>query len=158
MNVGWWTSCVAYIPSEPSLTDRLKAVSQKAIILSRAWSDLHSRPHESDEDESDEVDQRDLWEDRYMAGRENRGGESSEHLLPNHDMLILGKRSTKGEPPLWIAEVEELPRAAGVEWHAHTGISGEDGIVDVSLSLFPSASRHPSVNNIMVLNYRTRLT
>ncbi|KAI1504393.1 hypothetical protein F5X99DRAFT_423848 [Biscogniauxia marginata] len=34
------------------------------------------------------------------------------------------ERRARSVPPVFAAEVDELPRAAGVEWHAHAGLAG----------------------------------
>lgn len=36
-------------------------------------------------------------------------------------------RGDLSAPPFFAVEVQELPRGAGVEWHAHTGIACEEG-------------------------------
>lgn len=48
-------------------------------------------------------------------------------MLPDRSVLAGGDAVV---PPLFVAEVEELPRGAGVEWHAHLGVAhaGEDNV------------------------------
>jgi len=118
MNVSWWTSAVAYLP-------RLSADvnAERAVLAGRAWELLHIKPEEEDKD----GEERDLWEEKHFAGMEQRGAENVRKALPDWEVI-------KGEvtaPPFWAVEVEELPRGAGIEWHAHIGVVG--GPIEVSL-------------------------
>lgn len=90
-------------------------------MAGRAWILAHARKSLDEDEDEDEEEVRDLWEEKHYAGKERRGGEKAEWRLPDWDLV-------KGEigelPPFWAAEVEELPRGALVEWHAHVGIMG----------------------------------
>ncbi|TVY24297.1 Diphthine--ammonia ligase [Lachnellula hyalina] len=111
MHVSWWTSAVAFLPRASD--------SQRAVLASRAWELLHERAG-SDEDEDEEED-RDLWVEKHFAGMERRGEEDAKRELPDWEMV---KGAVEGAPPFWAVEVEELPRGAAVEWHAHLGVVG----------------------------------
>lgn len=117
MDVGWWTSAVAYLPRG--------ADAQRAVLAGRAWGLLHERGSEEEDDE--DGGERDLWEEKHLAGMEQRGGGVTRRELPDWEVL----KGQTGAPPFWAAEVEELPRGAGIEWHAHVGVVG--GPVEVSL-------------------------
>jgi diphthine-ammonia ligase len=118
MNVQWWTSIVAYLPPTSH-----HLLAQKVDIASAAWSHLHS--YENPDDNMDSYDERDLWEEKYFAGMENRGGSANEKKLPDWE-IIEGQTETPGiAPPFFAAEVEELPRGAGVEWAPYMGIGGK---------------------------------
>ena len=123
MNVQWWTSAVAYLPRSS-----LEAVAKKAAIINRAWQLIHERELEGDNSEDDEV--RDLWEEKHYAGMERRGADKVEKILPDWDIVKSGSEGEEMVPPLWVVEVEELPRSSEVEWHAHLGVVG--GPVKVS--------------------------
>jgi diphthine-ammonia ligase len=123
MNVQWWTSAVAYLPSSS-----LEVVAEKAAIVSRAWALVHER--ELKGDESGEEEARDLWEEKHYAGMEVRGQGKVEKLLPDWEVVEFVGGEGEMVPPFWVAEVEELPRGSGVEWHAQLGVAG--GPVKVS--------------------------
>jgi diphthine-ammonia ligase len=129
MGVGWFTSTVAYLPAQPCH----HLLSTKATIAGNAWSYLHSQDlGENDEEEEEEGNERDLWEEKYLAGMGNYSGSSKERRLPDWEMLAEVGKGNENIPPFFAAEVEELPRGAGIEWHAHMGIVGGSGIVEVS--------------------------
>jgi diphthine-ammonia ligase len=123
MNVQWWTSAVAYLPSSS-----LESIAAKAAIVSQAWEFVHQRNIEGDEFEDEET--RDLWEEKHYAGREVRGAGKVEKMLPDWDIAERGGGEVEMAPPFWVAEVEELPRGSEVEWHAQLGVVG--GHVKVS--------------------------
>ena len=123
MNVQWWTSAVAYLPRSS-----LEAVAKKAAVVSRAWKLVHERELEGDDSEDEEA--RDLWEEKHYAGMERRGAEKVEKMLPDWGTVESGCEGQEMVPPLWLVEVEELPRGSAIEWHAHLGVVG--GPVKVS--------------------------
>ncbi|ERS95514.1 hypothetical protein HMPREF1624_08030 [Sporothrix schenckii ATCC 58251] len=132
-DVQWWGSTVAYVPrqtdghAEPSL-------SNKARLVARAWQTAHEwRPtseDDADEEEEDSVDGPDLWDRAFDAryaryGAGGGGGSSSDKNTPQlPDWRVLDGRPlqpARAVPPVFLAEVHELPRAAPVEWHAQAG-------------------------------------
>ena len=115
MDVGWWTSVVAYLPR-----GSVEKVAARAAIASKAWAYLHRRKSDEEEDlESDEG--RDLWEEKYYAGMESRGGLKATKPLPGWSM-VESDDETALVPPVFAVEVEELPRQSQIEWHAHLGV------------------------------------
>ncbi|KAL2134026.1 hypothetical protein VTI74DRAFT_1190 [Chaetomium olivicolor] len=144
MGVQWWTSAVAYFPTS-SADARKEEMALKARLAGRAWRAAHASISSGDDDDEDEDDAAgpDLWDRKYnprymsyAAGDE----EKKEAMLPDRAVLASPSSSSSSElvegnglvvPPLFVAEVEELPRAAGVEWHAHLGIAQaeEDSVV-----------------------------
>ncbi|KAE8452169.1 hypothetical protein EG329_001636 [Mollisiaceae sp. DMI_Dod_QoI] len=123
MRVGWFSSVVAYLPCATGHDSDLDTVRSQAIIAAQAWSTMHSI--ESDNGDDDE-DDRDLWEERYFAGKETRGAGKTDRKLPDMDMVLGGDNSFTNAkqtvPPFFAAEVDELPRNSMIEWHAHLGI------------------------------------
>jgi len=122
MNVQWWTSAVIYLPRSSSSLPL--SSNSKARLAARAWIAAHRPFTDDDDDES-----RDLWEEKHYAGKTTLGTSTAAVQLP--DWEILG--DTRACPPVFAVEVEELPRGAAVEWHAHLGIS--EATVQVSLRL-----------------------
>ncbi|KAI0460246.1 hypothetical protein F5B21DRAFT_498845 [Xylaria acuta] len=150
MRVRWWTSAVAYFPAMSSTETMrhqalLAAAAWKAAHL---WPDLESGDADNEEcDVSDDDDAGpDLWDRRYNAQFMTYGGgdegESFPLSLPNWSVLegsdvavddndddsrsqaeALLKNKLATIPFYFAAEVEELPRQAGVEWHAHLGLA-----------------------------------
>ncbi|KAK4099806.1 adenine nucleotide alpha hydrolases-like protein, partial [Parathielavia hyrcaniae] len=101
-----------------------------------------------DDEEEEEENGPDLWDRRYNLeymtySSAASGGGAGEHknragsALPDRSVLSVISSSTSSllsrpaagvsaksvVPPLFVAEVEELPRGAGVEWHAHWGVA-----------------------------------
>lgn len=121
MNVRWWTSAVAYLPSS------LPFISEKAAIACKAWTLVHTPPSQDEEEEEEE---RDLWEEKHLAGMQNRGAEKEERNLPDFSLLQTSNFEDGAQtmPPFFAVEVEELPRQAMIEWHAHLGIAGASSV------------------------------
>jgi diphthine-ammonia ligase len=128
MSVGWFTSAVAYLPAQPYHP----LLSTKAIIIGNAWLYLHSQDLGGNDEEEDDGNERDLWEEKYLAGMGKYSGSSEERRLPDWEILAEVERGNERIPPFFAAEVEELPRGAGIEWHTHIGIASGSGIVKVS--------------------------
>lgn len=117
MDVQWFTHVVAYFPSSSA-----QLTKYKAIIAAKAWTRLHTPPPATEG--GDEEEENDLWEQKHFAGKQNRGGSESERFLPDWGLVEGGKREEGDGSPFWAAEVEELPRGAGVEWAAGLGLKG----------------------------------
>ncbi|KAL2159217.1 hypothetical protein VTH06DRAFT_2649 [Thermothelomyces fergusii] len=135
MGVQWWTSVVAYVPACRALagdegeerSDETEMV-QKARMVGEAWRAAHSsNGRKQGDDDDDDENGPDLWDRRfnpqYMTFSSLGGGErKAGPALP--DPSVLAPPSRGRRPPAFVAEVDELPRGAGVEWHAHLGIAG----------------------------------
>ncbi len=115
---------MVYLPRGP-----MEIVSQSAQIAAQAWSLIHHRDIEDENSEDDES--RDLWEEKHYAGRENRGGRKEKREFPDWGIVDSVHGGETNSPPFFAVEVEELPREAGIEWHAHLGVT--DGPIKVSL-------------------------
>ncbi|KAK4042121.1 hypothetical protein C8A01DRAFT_14254 [Parachaetomium inaequale] len=135
--VQWWTSAVAYFPAAArscSCTPG-EEMASKARLAAAAWRAVHasnSKPMGADDDEEgDEEDGGpDLWDRRYNPQYmtfSGGGGYQEKKVvpaLPDRSVLLLHASSSQSVvPPVFVAEVEELPRGAGVEWHAHLGVA-----------------------------------
>ncbi len=145
MHVRWWTSAVAYFPATLS-TDTMQ---RQALLAAAAWKAAHLWPDldnsDKDNDEHDISDDDDagpdIWDRQYNAKLMTYGGGYEEEFfplsLPNWSVLkgldthgddndgadVLLKKKVARLPFFFAAEVEELPRQAGVEWHAHLGLA-----------------------------------
>ncbi|KAK3488789.1 adenine nucleotide alpha hydrolases-like protein [Neurospora hispaniola] len=145
VGVQWWTSAVAYFPAATTTDSSFSMpMSEKARLAYKTWQSAHQWSSKvasdedsdanSDSDDDDSSNGPDLWDrkfnPRYMsfAVTSTEESSSSEPKLP--DWSVLSKNNSKDEkkrrrtiPPFFAAQVAELPRSAGVEWHAHLGVA-----------------------------------
>ncbi|KAI0409635.1 hypothetical protein F4802DRAFT_153459 [Xylaria palmicola] len=146
MRVRWWTSAVAYFPATLSAeTMRHQALlAAAAWVAAHLWPDLDGSGKDNggcDVSDDDDDPGPDLWDRRYNAEFVTYGGGDEEESFPlslpnwsvlkgfdvndddnTHANVLLRNRVGK-TPFFFAAEVEELPRQAGVEWHAHLGLA-----------------------------------
>lgn len=133
MGVQWWTSAAVYFPSRRRSTCPLSA-REKALLAWRAWKEAHEwKVGGSEEEDDDDESGPDLWDrkfnSKYMSYTgEAAGGNNGTPDLPDHllfDDETDGKGGRRRRLPYFFAvEVDELPRSAEAEWHAHAGLSG----------------------------------
>ncbi|KAM0559683.1 hypothetical protein ACHAPJ_004207 [Fusarium lateritium] len=131
LKIQWWTSSVAYFSRANSSAE----IQRSAQLAGHAWKQAHGSP--DDEEEADNGP--DLWDLKYnpeymsLANDENAGRKS----IPDWEALTLRQQNEPDTciPPMFAAEVEELPRQAAVEWHAHNGLSRmeESSLLMISL-------------------------
>lgn len=123
MRTHWWTSAVAYFPRTPGEGQ----MQERARLATQAWQNAHLWSAKGDE-ESDENGP-DLWDRKHnpmymsLAGPDEA---SATPVLPDWEVLREFDPDEEDNqlpiPYVFSAEVEELPRGAGVEWHAHQGL------------------------------------
>ncbi|KAL2018884.1 hypothetical protein VTK56DRAFT_309 [Thermocarpiscus australiensis] len=135
MGVQWWTSAVAYFPRCDVQTHQMPAA---ADLAARAWKTAHLSPDAAGEGEDEDEDNEngpDLWDRKFnpqfrhlsLAGDYHQQQQKQKKTLPDRSVLGPAAASTKtAVPALLLAEVDELPRGAGIEWHAHGGIAHAD--------------------------------
>ncbi|RDL34548.1 uncharacterized protein BP5553_07676 [Venustampulla echinocandica] len=128
MDVGWWTSAVAYLPAASAESN-----AERASIAGQAWRIVHCETPTVEEDGDGE--ERDLWEEKYYAGMAQRGAQQTQKLLPDWNIVKPCGRSID-HPPFFAVEVDELPRQSSIEWHAHMGV------VNGPVTIHPSAHNH----------------
>ncbi|KAL2269791.1 hypothetical protein VTJ83DRAFT_1975 [Remersonia thermophila] len=133
--VQWWTSAVAYFPAAAGGDDDgyRPTMEQNASAAGLVWRLAHTLDDEDEQDEDE--DGPDVWDRkfnyRYMtfaSGEGKKSGSGSAGAVPDSSVLAAGEPgsgspASKVVPPMFAAEVEELPRGATVEWHAHFGIA-----------------------------------
>ncbi|KAG8169341.1 hypothetical protein KVR01_000086 [Diaporthe batatas] len=129
MSVQWWTSAAVYFPRASKSKHDLPA-RDKAMLAWRAWRAAHKWVSPRLVDEASGPD---LWDRRFNAkyllygsGEEDKAKKAS---LPYYADTTAGDdddddRPTRKRPvPFFLAaEVDELPRSAEAEWHAHAGL------------------------------------
>ncbi|KAF5669143.1 meiotically up-regulated 71 [Fusarium denticulatum] len=118
MKIQWWTSSVAYFPRANS-----SEIQRSAQLAGYAWKQAHGSPGE----EVDGDNGPDLWDLKYNPAYMSLGNDDkiARKALPDWEALTLRQQNEPETciPPMFAAEVEELPRQAAVEWHAHNGLS-----------------------------------
>lgn len=135
LRVQWWTSGAVYFPRSTSSAISSVSMREKAQLAYRAWTEAHkfSAPSTSSTDDDDDEDGPDLWDRRfnpaYMSsyGGDNADGGNKNPDLPDYSVLDDGTDTeTSGAgavvPFFFAVEVDELPRGAEAEWHAHAGL------------------------------------
>lgn len=136
VRVQWWTSAAVYFPRSASST----SPQQQARLAWRAWRDAHRWASDAEGEDGDDEGGGggpDLWDrkfnTRYMSfgGGDDAAAEAAR--LPDY-AVVEGEDGVGNEdravPFFWAVEVDELPRSAAVEWHAHAGLSGLTAGVD----------------------------
>ncbi|KAF5619711.1 meiotically up-regulated 71 [Fusarium sp. NRRL 52700] len=118
MKIQWWTSSVAYFPRANS-----SEIQRSAQLAGYAWKQAHGSPDE----EVDGDNGPDLWDLKYNPAYMSFGSDdkTARKSLPDWEALTLRQQNEPETciPPMFAAEVEELPRQAAVEWHGHNGLS-----------------------------------
>jgi diphthine-ammonia ligase len=114
-----WTSVIAFITS-PSAD----AAKSRASVARRVWHEVHIKQEGEGEDgENDEDEDFDVWDQQRGGGR----GAWQSHATE--------QAGTKGEeqnvPPIYVIEVDSLPRGASVEWVAYGSTSSRTGTVAI---------------------------
>lgn len=130
MGVQWWTSATVYFPRASRSAYDLPA-RDKAMLAWRAWKAAHLwvSPKLTDDSSSGP----DLWDRRfnakYLFYSNGEADKAKKASLPYYADTV----DTTGEeddgparkrpvPFFFAAEVDELPRSAEAEWHAHAGL------------------------------------
>ncbi|WYZ34741.1 hypothetical protein EsH8_I_001017 [Colletotrichum jinshuiense] len=129
MKVQLWTSAVAYFPRTPAEA----AMRRQSQLAAAAWKGAHAP---GKDDDSDDEGGPDPWDRKYNpAYMTLGGGEAADaaQKLPDWSAVASAadgddddeerERQERCVPPFFAVEVEELPRSAGVEWHAHLGLA-----------------------------------
>lgn len=130
MGVQWWTSAAVYFPRASRSRHGLPA-REKAVLAWKAWRAAHLwvSPSVTDEDSSAP----DMWDRRFNAKYLFYGGGEADKArkasLPYYADTVGagdedgdGPRKRRPVPFFFAAEVDELPRSAEAEWHAHAGL------------------------------------
>ncbi|KAF4338335.1 meiotically up-regulated 71 [Fusarium beomiforme] len=129
MNIQWWTSAVAYFSRAKSTSE----IQRSAQLAGYAWKQAHGSPDEEVECDAGP----DLWDLKYNPAYMSLGNDdnTARKTIPDWETLTLRQQNEPETciPPMFTAEVEELPRQALVEWHAHNGLSK---IEEASFSIF----------------------
>lgn len=162
MGVQWWTSAAVYFPRASRSEYDLPA-REKAMLAWRAWRAAHLWVPPGAADDSSGPD---LWDRRFNAKYLFYGGGEGDKAKKASLPYYAGTVGTAGEedghgddgpgkkrpvPFFFAAEVDELPRSAEAEWHAHAGLihvpwdddddTGRFVVYDDEMSDTPSGGR-----------------
>ncbi len=124
MEVRWWSAGIAFISAAD---DRLADERAKRAV--EAWEGIYGvlAPETPADEEDEGEDEVDLWELKY--GRSNRSDSSQKPIrdwrppLPDMDNVQLQDPASPRIPPCFVAQVQELPRDAAIEWTSQ-GLAG----------------------------------
>lgn len=142
LGVQWWTSGAVYFPRNGAQQQQQQQRSrygtparEKALLAWRAWRVAHQHGLSSGggDDDDEDGDGPDLWDRKfnpaYMSYGGAGGAENQGHSLPDYSILqgwSGDDEEDAGQKPVpffFAAEVDELPRSAEAEWHAHAGLA-----------------------------------
>jgi diphthine-ammonia ligase len=146
--VDLWTWGIAFLP-------RLDDAEQsgRPYIAAEVWRQAHlttvhgklvvQGTNDDEEEDGDDVNGPDAWDLKHNRGRAVRVVPTigqHRHVLPN-SAVIKTHLKRPYVPPSVIAEVEELPRAAPIEWHSH-GLGGLAKIPGGTPRVFAASYRY----------------
>ena len=123
MEVSAWTGAVAFI-SRCSEDE----AERRASIACETWFNIHHvlKPSsKDDEDESDQPEEQDVWDIKNRVGGLSGTQEERDTRPPLPDYTKIDDDGGSYQPPVFVAEVQELPRAVDIEW-CSTGIATTD--------------------------------
>ena len=120
MHIQLWTSAVALF----ARTSSRDLMQKNAVQAGAAWRIAHGSPDDEDEEDAG----LDPWDLKYNSQHMSlAGGDQSSAPTPLPDWSIFTLRQQNEPetcvPPVFAVEVEELPKQADIEWHAHIGLS-----------------------------------
>lgn len=135
VSVRRWSSVIAFITA-PSAED----AASRANIARRMWQEVHRSTDKENTDENEDEDEAfDVWDQQRGAGR----GAWQTYEADEKDDSAQHEQST---PPIYVIEVDSLPRGASIEWVAYGVIgNGQEGVIIPHLAhllqMFKSCSR-----------------
>ena len=142
MDVGWWTSVVAFISSANTGHDP----AWYAQLAGKVWE----MRHVSSEVKYKDVE-RDLWDERYH-GALGSGTNLVARQLPDYSIIECTENYV---PPFFAAEVAGLPRDSWIEWHAHLGVAA--GLIKVRVTQTKNDANLPSLNFLRLIQIRSHI-
>jgi len=117
-------------------------MKRQAILAAHAWNEAHTWGLVTEGSDDDDETGPDLWDrnfnPQYMSLTGGGDDDAASPNLPDWDVLtsacLAANVNEGGEsdllqsrrryiPYIFSAEVDELPRAAGIEWQAHLGLA-----------------------------------
>lgn len=106
-----WSSVIAFITA--SSTEDAVA---RANVARRVWQDIHTGQEKTSEDDDEEDEAFDVWDQQRGGGRAawqtNAAGDEDD-----------APTKVRSVPPIYVVQVDSLPRGASIEWVAY-GVNG----------------------------------
>lgn len=106
-----WSNVIAFITA-PSAEDAIL----RADVARRVWQEVHAKQENTNEDEEEEDEAFDVWDQQRGGGR----GAWQAYAADGEDSAPTEAQSV---PPIYVIEVDSLPRGASIEWVAY-GVNG----------------------------------
>ena len=131
-----WASVIAFITS-PSAD----AAKSRANVARRVWQEVHQggrQQGEGEEGDEDDDENFDVWDQQRGGGRAAWQSYATEELEQDNE--------EQGVPPIYVIEVDSLPRGASVEWVAYGSTSSRTEAIAIPhlahlLGLFKGCTR-----------------
>ena len=139
MNVGWWVNGLAFITA---MSDE-EAASRAACAL-EAWRKAVEQPLDESEERDEDFDIGNLHLRQPWQQHAPRSSMLRLSSIPDWSRVDMTRFEKVAAPPCFVAQVEELPRAACVEWTS-IGLALGAGANKVA-SLSSGIGRHHTVD------------
>ncbi|KAJ4421985.1 hypothetical protein N0V82_003381 [Gnomoniopsis sp. IMI 355080] len=146
VGVQWWTGAAVYFPRTAASKSSLLA-REKALLAWTAWRDVHVWTSPVDDDEEGENGP-DLWDRKFNPLYMSYGENGNKASLPDYSFFE-DTDETKPVPFFFAVEVEELPRSAEAEWHAHAGLIGINSDID-TVRVYQERSERTTVEHCVL--------
>lgn len=148
MNVTSFLGAVAYVPRQSPTG---LSIAHRSCINQRLWCNVHSYPSSwfkaastgpspTTDDEDEEVEERDLWEEKnhaFHTSYTTRPSRTIHKRLPNYDeskFMLNHHLESPNSPPIFTVVVEALPRESGVEVQAMLGLTSAITVHGVAIN------------------------
>lgn len=159
VGVQWWTGAAVYFPRSAVAAGAAATATatsespvpprEKARFAWRAWRQAHEWASPSAGDDGEDEDGPDLWDRKFNPLYMSYGETGTKASLPDYSLLEDGAEKKKLIPFFFAVEVDELPRSAEAEWHAHAGLSGLDADTD-SVRVWQEGSEAATVEHCVL--------
>lgn len=144
VGVQWWSSGVAYLPRD-------KYEEDDEACAAQIWRRMHTYCPDSDKSKSDYTP--DAWDRRNIpAYMSYSSPEEDPKECPDLSVLECSDKEeeetldTMPLPAFMVAQVDTLPREAGIEFHAHLGFSNlPEGSVRIMTQQSELAQAHHTI-------------
>jgi diphthine-ammonia ligase len=119
VSVRRWLSVIAFITAQSA-----EDATSRANVARRVWQEAHepSGQEKTGEDDEEEDEAFDVWD-------QQRGGGRAAWQTNAADEKDASPQDEQSVPPIYVIEVDSLPRGASIEWVAYGTTKSEQGEV-----------------------------
>lgn len=154
VGVQWWSGAAVYFPRSAASAKSFVPAREKALIAWNAWRGAHAWSSSVGDD--DEEQGPDLWDRKFNPLYMSYGDAGKKASLPDYSLLLEAQdddaQDEKKPVPFFFAvEVDELPRSAEAEWHAHAGFTGMTTDTD-SVRVFQERSEATTIEHCVLMS------